>query len=60
MEKLQDIILGNDKMKVKLDMYTQKARDGAVSALKQQMGCELGKESILQGLQGSFRNLQVD
>lgn len=50
-------------MRVNLDMYSVKAREGAVSALKK-IGCatdgETAAESNLSGLQGSFRKLEVD
>lgn len=48
----------NDKMKVNLEMYSAKAREGAVSALTQHISCGIKDE--LQGLQGSFRKLEVD
>lgn len=49
-------------MRVHLDMYSSKAREGAVSALKQ-LSCADGEtttDSNLYGLQGSFRKLEVD
>lgn len=50
----------NDKMKVNLGMYSVKAREGAVSALTQQVSCCTKDDSSLQGLQGNFRKLEVD
>lgn len=47
-------------MDVKLEMYTVKAREGAVSALTEPMGCGGKDEANMQGLQGSFRKLEVD
>lgn len=61
--EFQPILKDNDKMRVHLDMYSSKAREGAISALKQ-LHCtnedELKTESNLYGLQGSFRKLEVD
>ncbi len=57
----RDVILLNDKMQVNLEMYSAKARQGAVSALTQQMSnCGSEQDANLQGLQGSFRKLEVD
>ncbi|KAJ6637673.1 Alpha-tocopherol transfer protein-like [Pseudolycoriella hygida] len=57
----RDVILMNDKMQVNLEMYSAKARQGAVSALTQQMSnCGSEQDANLQGLQGSFRKLEVD
>lgn len=52
--------LANDGMTVNLDMYSAKAREGAVSALAEPMHCGSKEESTLHGLQGSFRKLEVD
>lgn len=55
------MILLNDKMQVNVEMYSAKAREGAVSALKQKMSnCGAEQDANLQGLQGSFRKLEVD
>lgn len=57
----RDVILLNDKMQVNDEMYSAKARQGAVSALTQQMSnCGAEQDANLQGLQGSFRKLEVD
>ena len=52
----------HDKMKVRLEYYSEKAREGAVSALKQEFGCSIIKtgESTMHGICGSFRKLEVD
>jgi len=59
----QPVLRNNDKMRVNLDMYSSKAREGAVSALKK-LNCgadgDNSAESNLSGLQGSFRKLEVD
>lgn len=57
----QSILLNNDKMRVNLEMYSDKAREGAVSALK--LNCSAndnGNDPTVYGLQGSFRKLEVD
>lgn len=57
----REVILMNDKMQVNLEMYSAKARQGAVSALTQQMSnCASEQDANLTGLQGSFRKLEVD
>lgn len=56
----QKMTLLNDKMEVKMEMYSAKAREGAVSALTQKMSCGTEEDTTLQGLQGSFRKLEVD
>lgn len=50
----------NDKMRVHLNMYSPKAREGAVSALKQINCATSDGDANLYGLQGSFRKLEVD
>lgn len=59
----QPTLLNNDKMRVQLEMYSSKAREGAVSALNK-LNCaadgEATADSTLTGLQGSFRKLEVD
>lgn len=48
-------------MKVCLDLYSEKAREGAVSALKQGFGCsDIGSADSMFGITGSFRKLEVD
>lgn len=49
-------------MRVCLDLYSEKAREGAVSALKQGFGCsDIGSsDSTMYGITGSFRKLEVD
>lgn len=60
MEAKQPILLGNDRMRVHLEMYSMKAREGAVSALKQINCASSDGDTHLYGLQGSFRKLEVD
>lgn len=47
-------------MSVKLQLYTSREREGAVSALKQPLGCGQEEDNYIYGLQGSFRKLEVD
>ncbi|XP_057334759.1 alpha-tocopherol transfer protein-like [Microplitis mediator] len=55
-------LMKNDKMKVRINMYSEKAREGAISALKQGFGCgdQSSGDSTIHGLSGSFRKLEVD
>lgn len=59
----QSILRSNDKMRVHLEMYSAKAREGSISALKK-LHCtpaeDTKNEANLYGLQGSFRKLEVD
>ncbi|XP_032674442.1 alpha-tocopherol transfer protein-like [Odontomachus brunneus] len=60
---MRPTLLNNDRMKVCLEMYSEKAREGAVSALKQGFGCSTvgsSSESTMYGIAGSFRKLEVD
>lgn len=58
----QQTLLNNDKMRVNLDMYSSKAKEGAVSALKLNCSTDAdnGNDPNVHGLQGSFRKLEVD
>ncbi|EFN63565.1 Alpha-tocopherol transfer protein-like [Camponotus floridanus] len=60
--ELRPTLLNNDKMKVRLELYSEKAREGAVSALKQGFGCSSvgSNDSSMYGITGSFRKLEVD
>ncbi|XP_015608055.1 alpha-tocopherol transfer protein-like [Cephus cinctus] len=58
---LRPKLLSHDKMKVRLELYSEKAREGAVSALKQGLNCSsLGSSDSIHGISGSFRKLEVD
>lgn len=62
LEAQQPTLLNNDRMRVNLQMYSSKAREGAVSALN--LSCtenaDNGNDPTVYGLQGSFRKLEVD
>lgn len=60
MAEKQSILLDNDRMRVHLDMYSLKAREGAISALKHLHCATSDNDTNLYGLQGSFRKLEVD
>lgn len=58
----RNILLLNDKMAVRLEMYSEAAREGAVSALRAGGGCA-GLDAVgdaMRGLTGNFRKLEVD
>ncbi|XP_050448224.1 alpha-tocopherol transfer protein-like [Cataglyphis hispanica] len=59
---MRPMLLNNDKMRVRLELYSEKAREGAVSALKQGFGCSSvgSNDSAIYGITGSFRKLEVD
>lgn len=60
--EMKSTLSNNDKMKVRLELYSDKAREGAVSALKQGFGCSSvgSNDSMMHGITGSFRKLEVD
>lgn len=60
--ELRPTLMNNDKMRVHLELYSEKAREGAVSALKQGFGCSSvgSNDSAMYGITGSFRKLEVD
>lgn len=60
--EIRPTLLLHDKMKVRTHLYSEKAREGAISALKQGFGCQdvSSSDSTLHGITGSFRKLEVD
>ncbi|XP_013184856.1 alpha-tocopherol transfer protein-like [Amyelois transitella] len=59
----RDILLLNDKMAVRLEMYSEAAREGAVSALRAGVKTCAGADAVgdaMRGLTGNFRKLEVD
>ncbi|XP_026474876.1 uncharacterized protein LOC113378542 [Ctenocephalides felis] len=61
LEARRDLVLSNDKMAVRLDMYSAREREGAVSALKHKPGMSTTDENeTMIGMSGSFRKLEVD
>ncbi|KAJ0183618.1 hypothetical protein K1T71_000041 [Dendrolimus kikuchii] len=61
--KKRDILLLNDKMAVRLEMYSEAAREGAISALRAGLNTCSGADAVgdaMRGLTGNFRKLEVD
>lgn len=59
----RDTLLLNDKMAVRLEMYSEAAREGAVSALRSGANTCASADSVgdaMRGLTGNFRKLEVD
>ena len=56
----RDVLLSHDQMKVRLEYYSNEAREGAISALKHGMFCKMDTGTYGSGLCGSFRKLEVD
>lgn len=57
------MLLLNDKMAVRLEMYSEAAREGAVSALRSGANSCNGPDAVgdaMRGLTGNFRKLEVD
>lgn len=56
----RDRVMMLDEMKVRMECYSERAREGAVSALKQGMLCKMDNGPFESGLCGNFRKLEVD
>jgi len=59
LQQRREKLLLNDQMKVHLHMFSDKARQGAVSALGVS-GQTCNPDSSVYGINGSFRKLEVD
>lgn len=62
LEAKRDLLLSNDEMSVKLELYPQSVREGSVRSLKstiETMGESFNRKDIY-GVQGSFRKLEID
>lgn len=59
----RDTLLMNDKLAVRLEMYSEAAREGAISALRAGANTCAGADAVgdaMRGLTGNFRKLEVD
>lgn len=56
----RQLLLSHDQMKVRLEYYNDRAKEGAVSALKHGMFCKMDNGRYESGLCGTFRKLEVD
>lgn len=59
----RDTLLMNDKMAVRLELYSEAAREGAISALRSGANTCASADAVgdaMRGLTGNFRKLEVD
>ncbi|XP_044732005.1 alpha-tocopherol transfer protein-like [Chrysoperla carnea] len=59
LHETRDTIMSHDLMEVNVEMYSEKAREGAVSALRREVSCGAVGD-MMQGVTGNFRKLEVD
>lgn len=61
LEAKRDIVVSHDRMGVKLELYPPSVRNGSVRSLKSTIEyLECSKKKETEGLQGSFRKLEID
>lgn len=60
LEASHERLLSHDKMSVSEEMFTEKQREGAVSALRQNAGTCGSVGDVMYGVTGNFRKLEVD
>ena len=63
LEEKRDILLTNDEMELKLDLYPRAIREGSTRALKSNIDTFedwSGMKKECYGVQGSFRKLEID
>lgn len=60
LEESHERLLSHDEFKVREEMYSEKEKEGAVSALRQTMGSCGGVGDTMYGVTGNFRKLEVD
>lgn len=54
------MLMAHDKMEVNEEMFSPRAREGAVSALKRNTTSCGSEDDSLSGVTGNFRKLEVD
>lgn len=60
LEASHERLLTHDQFLVREEMYSEKEKEGAVSALKQNLGCAGSVGDMMHGVTGNFRKLEVD
>lgn len=60
LEASHERLLSHDEFKVREEMYSEKEKEGAVSALKQTIGSCGSVGDSMYGVTGNFRKLEVD
>lgn len=60
LEPKRDVLMNNDLMDVHLNLYPQSVREGSVRSLKKSIDAPDTAKVEFQGVQGSFRRLEID